>query len=192
MQNIVIINGHPDAQSLCTSLANKYAEGATSSGAACKVFHLHEMDFNPILNFGYRKRTDLEPCLQEAQQSILEAQHIVFVFPVWWGTFPALLKGFIDRVFLPGFMFQYRENSLLWDKHLQGKTARLITTMDAPMWYFRFIQGRPGHQAMKKSVLQFCGVKQVRITNFSPIKTSTAVQREKWLGQTYQLGINQK
>jgi NAD(P)H dehydrogenase (quinone) len=98
------------------------------------------------------------------------ADHLVFVYPTWWGTMPALLKGFIDKVFLPGFGFKYRKDSVWWDKLLTGKSARLIVTMDTPPWYFRWVYGRPSHNAMKKSTLEFCGVKPVKIISIGPVK----------------------
>ena len=79
----------------------------------------------------------------------------MFVYPTWWGTMPALLKGFIDKVFQPGFGFQYRNGSVWWDKLLKGRSARLIVTMDTPPLYFRWVYGRPGHNAMKKKILGF-------------------------------------
>lgn len=116
---------------------------------------------------------------------------MVFVYPIWWGTYPALLKGFFDRVFLPGSTFKYRDNSLFWDKLLTGKTARLITTMDTPLWYYRLAYGSPGHRSIKDSTLKFCGVNPVRITNFSPIKTSDSNKRETWKKKVYKLGLAQ-
>jgi NAD(P)H dehydrogenase (quinone) len=92
---------------------------------------------------------------------------------------PAILKDFINRIFLPGFSFKYRENSLLWDKLLKGKTARLIVTMDTPSWYYYLVYKNAGHNVMKKIVLEFCGVKPVRITNLGPIKTLTEEKRKK-------------
>lgn len=50
----------------------------------------------------------LEPCLQRCQESLLWAEHLIIVYPVWWGTMPALLKGWLDRVLLPGFAFADR------------------------------------------------------------------------------------
>jgi NAD(P)H dehydrogenase (quinone) len=79
---------------------------------------------------------------------------------------------FIDRVFLPGFGFQYRDDSVWWDKLLKGKSARLIVTMDTPLWYFRLINGQPGHKAMEKSTLDFCGIKPVKISSIGPVKHS--------------------
>ena len=102
------------------------------------------------------------------------------------------MKGFIDRVFLPKFAFKYRENSPFWDKLLTNKTARLIVTMDTPRWYFSLIYGKPGHNSMKKSVLNFCGINPVKITTFSPIKRSDNKMRQKWLLITEDLGKKMK
>ncbi len=188
MKKILIINGHPDRESFCTELANVYKKGTDLTGGECKLIHLVDLDFNPVLKYGYRQRTELEPDLLAVQQDILESDHLVFVYPTWWGTYPALLKGFIDRVFLPKFAFKYRENSLLWDKLLKGKSARLIVTMDTPRWYYTLVYHSPGHNSLKKGILQFCGVNPVRITVFGPVKSSTVEARNKWIKKTEELG----
>ena len=118
MKKILIINGHPDKESFCFSLAVSYKKGADLAGADCELVNLIDLNFNPILTYGYRKISELEPDLLEMQQEILAADHLVFVYPNWWSTFPALLKGFIDRVFLPNFAFKYREKGPLWNKLL--------------------------------------------------------------------------
>ncbi|MUG65670.1 MULTISPECIES: NAD(P)H-dependent oxidoreductase [Paenibacillus] len=192
-KNIVIINGHPDPESFCLALADAYSEGAAHiDGTEVRRIDLSQADFNPNLKYGYRKRTELEDELREAQALIRWADHLVFVYPTWWGAPPAILKGFIDRVFLPGFAFKYRDNSPLWDKLLTGKSARLIVTMDTPSWYNRLIYWRAGHLVMKRNVLKFCGIKPVRVTEVAPVKPSTAQQRAKWLEQVKQLGARRK
>ena len=192
MKRILIINGHPDKESFCFELAESYRRGAIATGADCELVNLVDLDFNPILGYGYRKRTELEPDLLKIQQDLLESDHLVFVYPTWWGTYPALLKGFIDRVFLPKFAFKYRENSLLWDKLLKGKSARLIVTMDTPKWYYYLIYKSPGHNSMKKGILKYCGVKPVKITSFAPIKSSDSNKRQRWIHKIEQLGRKQK
>ena len=191
MKNIVVINAHPDKESFCFALAESYKMGAYKSSANVKLIHLIDLKFNPILTFGYRKISELEPDLVQIQEDILWANHLVFVYPNWWSTFPALLKGFIDRVFVPGFAFKYRENSPFWDKLLKGKTARLIVTMDTPIWYYWIINRNAGHNAMKIGVLEFCGIKPVKIKVFSGIKTSDEAKRKKWLNEVEQLGYHQ-
>ncbi|WP_282036561.1 NAD(P)H-dependent oxidoreductase [Saccharicrinis aurantiacus] len=188
MKNILIINGHPDKESLCYQFAKSYKTGADHARANCELIHLVNLDFDPILRYGYRKRTELEPDLLAIQKKISAADHLVFVYPTWWGTQPALLKGFIDRVFLPKFAFAYRDNSVFWDKLLKGKTARLIVTMDTPKWYYKLIYRSPGHNAMKKGVLEFCGIKPVKITSFAPIKTSNPEKIKNYLLKVEKLG----
>jgi len=146
------------------------------------------LKFNPILQYGYRTRTELEPDLIQTQKDIKAADHLVFIFPVWWSTYPALLKGFIDRVFLPGFVFKYRDNSILWDKLLKGKSADIISTMDTPGWYYRLVYKSPAHNSLKKGILEFCGINPVHVTRISPVKTSDEVSRGKWLKKVEVLG----
>lgn len=187
MKKILIINGHPDPESLCTSFAKTYFEAATSFHYKTDLINLGEIVFNPNLQHGYRKRTNLEPDLLDAIEKLKSADHIVFTYPVWWGTFPAILKGFIDRVFLPGITYQPSQG-IKWEKLLKGKTARLIVTMDAPIWYNRFFYKQPAINAMKKATLKYCGVGKVKVTQFSPIKTSTEEQRNAWLKKVEKLG----
>lgn len=188
MKKVLLINGHPDKESFCHELALSYKKGADSAGLECKVINLIDLNFNPVLYYGYRKRTELEPDLLAIQKDILEADHLVFVYPNWWGTYPALLKGFFDRVFLPRYAFKYRENSLLWDKLLVGKTARLIVTMDTPKWYYFLVYKNAGHNSIKVGILEFCGIKPVKITSFGPIKSSDESKRLNWLQKVEKLG----
>lgn len=188
MKKILIINGHPDKNSLCNELAASYKRGCEANSAECTLVNLTDLEFDPILHYGYKQRTELEPDLVNLQKEILIADHLVFVYPNWWGTYPALLKGFIDRVFLPGFAFNYRQDSLLWDKLLKGKSARLIVTMDNPKWYYSLVYKSPGHNSLKKGILQFSGIKPVRIIAFGPVKTSDEKQRRKWIKQIEELG----
>ena len=188
MKRILIINGHPDKGSFCAELAKSYLKGAESSGVECKLVNLCELKFDPILHIGYKTQTELEPDLLQVQQDITATEHLVFVYPNWWGTYPALLKGFFDRVFIPGFAFKYHTNNPFWDKLLIGKSARLIVTMDTPTWYYNLGFGKPGHNSMKNCILGFCGIKPVKITAFSPIRSSTENMREKWLNEIKKLG----
>jgi NAD(P)H dehydrogenase (quinone) len=192
MRKVLVVNGHPDAESLCSELARSYKRGADLVGAECKVVNLHQLSFDPILHYGYRKRTELEPDLVQIQQDILDANHLVFVYPTWWGTYPALLKGFFDRVFLPKFAFKYRENSLLWDKLLKGKSARLIVTMDTPKWYYSLVYRSPGHNSLKKGILGFCGIKPVKVTALGPVKLADEDKRKKWIQKVENMGRQQK
>ncbi|HEY0848250.1 MAG TPA: NAD(P)H-dependent oxidoreductase [Noviherbaspirillum sp.] len=182
-KNITVILGHPDASSFCGRLADAYVRAATDAGHTIRFFRLEDIGFDPVLHHGYRKRQELEPALKEIQDAISWARHLVFVYPVWWGGMPAGLKGLIDRVFLPGYAFKYRQNSQLWDRLLSGRSAHVISTMDTPPWYFRFIYKMPAHHQMKKTILEFCGIKPVKVTSFGPVRFATDEKRTQWLQQ---------
>lgn len=187
-ERIAIINGHPDQESLCAALALAYKKGAIKNGAEVRSINIRELNFDLNLQYGYRQRSELEPDLVAAQETIRWADHLVFVYPIWWATVPALLKGFLDRILLPGFAYRSRPNSLLFDKLLTGKSARLIVTMDAPAWAHLLLYRRAGHRVMKMGTLQFCGVNPVSITEICKVKESTPQQRERWLAQVEKMG----
>ena len=123
-----------------------------------------------------------------ALEKIRWAEHIVWVHPVWWGGFPAIMKGFIDRLFVPTIAFKYRPNSIFWDKLFKGRTAHIITTLDQPSWYYRFVYGRPSVNQLRKSILEFCGISPVKVTYVGVIRNSTELQRDKWVQQIFDLG----
>jgi putative NADPH-quinone reductase len=186
MKKVLLIQGHPDVESFCFQLAHVYKKAA-SQRAEVKEIIITELDFNPNLQFGYRKRTELEPCLLEAQEKIRWADHIVIIHPVWWGSVPAIFKGFLDRVFLPGFFFKKRPDSIWWDKLLKGKSARIIYTLDTPtlLWW---LSGRPSYMALKYTTLWYCGVKPIRGTAIGIIRLSDENKRSAWLRKVERLG----
>ncbi len=189
MKKVLIINGHPDKESFCFALHNAYKEGALSKGDEVQEIILAEMDFNPILQHGYRKRTDQEPDLIDAWEKIQWAEHIVWIYPTWWAAPPALMKGFIERVFLPGFAFQYQDKSPFPIKLLKGKTSEIISTMDSPIWYYKWIVKDIGGHMIRHSIGAFCGIKNIRTTYLAIIKKSTPEQREKWIRKVKYLAM---
>lgn len=186
---ILVINGHPNKEAFNFAIMQSYLKGANDSGAEVKSIIIADLNFNPNLEFGYQKRSELEPDLLDSWEKIQWAHHIVWIHPVWWGGLPAITKGFIDRLFLPGMAFKYRDNSVWWDKLLKGKTAHILSTMDTPTWYYRFIYGNPSVNQLKKTVLNFCGIKPVRVSHFTMVKGSTTEKRKKWLQKVYSFGL---
>lgn len=190
-KKILILQGHPDKQSFNHALHAAYKKGALQAGAQVEEIFVGDLPFKLSLEHAYRQRTELEPCLIEAQNKIKWADHIVVIYPVWWGSVPAVLKGFFDRVLLPGFAWRKRENSVWWDKLLTGKTARIISTMDQPPWYYFLMYGAPSDRAVKKLTLEFCGIKPVKITSIGPIRLSKESFRKNWLKKIEALGVQQ-
>ncbi len=183
----LLILAHPRRDSLCAALLDAYAAGARQAGAECRELVLGEMRFDPDVHTLSPEQQVLEPDLVRAQRDIAWAEHLVLVYPTWWGTFPALLKGFLDRVLTPGFAFRHLTPDT-WDKRLAGRTADLITTMDTPPWVYRFIYRAPGRQALARATLGYCGVHTVRTQTFGPVVASDALERKRWLEQAQASG----
>ncbi len=188
MKKILIITGHPSKDSFNYALAASYKSGANSSNASISEINIGELDFNPNLQHGYTERTTLEPDLLEASEKIKEAEHIVWVYPMWWYGHPAIMKGFIDRVFLPDFAFRSSKKGKLPEKLLKGRSARIIVTSDTPRWYDYWFMKSPSINQLKKGTLEFCGIKPVKVTYISPIKHSTDEFRKQQLEKVTLLG----
>ncbi|QAY90010.1 NAD(P)H-dependent oxidoreductase [Pseudomonas sp. ACM7] len=182
-KRILVILGHPASNSFCGALAERYAQSAVRAGHEVRQLFLGAMDFDPVLREGYQQVQPLEADLRRAQADIVWAEHLTLVYPIWWGGIPALLKGFFDRVFLPGFAFKYREGKAFPEKLLHGRSAHLLVTMDTPPWYYRWIYRMPGLHQIRKTTLAFCGIEPQRTLTFGPILGSSADQRETWLLQ---------
>jgi putative NADPH-quinone reductase/1,4-dihydroxy-2-naphthoate octaprenyltransferase len=187
-QKVLVISGHPRSASLCSALAGAYAEGAREAGLQVRLLDLGALRFDPDVHTPSPLAQALEPDLVQAWESIAWADHLLIVFPAWWGVGPARLHGFLDRVLLPGRAF--REHDGRFEGLLQGKTAHLMTTMDMPPWVYRLVYRAPGHGAMKRSILGFCGIPVTRTLAFGPVKDSDPAQRAAWLATAKHTGLS--
>jgi NAD(P)H dehydrogenase (quinone) len=169
---IYVLLGHPDATSFNGKIAQTYVDAATQKGHEVRLQKLGEMKFDPILWEGYKSKQELEPDLKQAQENLLWCDHWVIVYPIWWGSFPALLKGYFDRVLLSGFAFKYKKDSPMWDKLLKGRSAQVITTCDAPTLWIWLMYRNSDLNTVRRAILEFCG--------FS-FKSSTRIGRLRYL-----------
>lgn len=175
---ILIVLGHPSATSFCAALAEAYAAAAAQAGAEVRWVRLGEMQFDPVLRHGFAKEQPLEPDLQEAKEAIAWCEHLVIVTPLWWGASPALLKGFIDRVFLPGWAFTYNKGMPV--KLLKGRSAQVIVSMDSPSLWYRLFHRSSLESILGRATLGFCGFK-TRFMRLYNVRSSNRARREAWL-----------
>lgn len=179
---VLVILGHPRGRSLCGALARAFADGARGAGADVRQIALGDLRFDPDVRAPSPRDQALEDDLARAQAAIAWADHLVFVFPTWWGAMPARLKGFLDRVLTPGFAFAEREGGG-YEALLRGKSAHLWTTMDTPPWVYRAVYRAPGVRALAAATLGFCGVWPVRVDLIGPVKGASAARRERWVAR---------
>jgi putative NADPH-quinone reductase len=193
MKKILVINGHPKAESYCDSLTEKYIEGVKKTGKEVKVSTIRNLNLEGYTKFAHNEKLKLSNDLVEVQKLITWANQLVFIYPTWWATPPALLKLFIEIVFHSGFAFQYTQPSKLgprWDKLLTGKSAKMISTMDSPPWYYKCWVGDPGFKMMK-DIMTFCGIKPVKRKYFGSVKVASEEKRKKWLNEVYIMGTKE-
>ena len=186
---VLILLAHPRGQStFCGGLAQAYAEGARAAGCTVKTLDLAAIKFNPDVMTPSPREQALEADLVAARGTIEWADHIVFVYPTWWGVFPARLKGFLDRLLTPGWAFEEISGGTGYAGLLGGRTAELITTMDTPGLVYDWLYGAPGRKAMARATLGFCGIDVVSHKRFGPVKSSTPTTRATWLDEARRRG----
>ncbi len=186
--NVLVVLGHPRTDSFGAALAKAYCEGAREAGAEVQELAVADLEFDPDVHADSPENQEMESDLIDAQRRLRWADHLAFVYPNWWGTMPAQLKGFLDRVLTPGFAFSFEGEGPGHDSLLSGRTAELISTMDMPPWVYRFIYRQPGNDAMKRATLGFVGVRTTRVTNLGPVRESDPSDRTEWLAEATRLG----
>lgn len=177
-RTILVIDGHPSEHSFGHALADAYARGA-SQHATVERLALRDLSFDLNLRSGHSREQPLEPSLVSARAMIERASHVAWLFPYWWGGPPALVKGFVDRVFLPGWAFKYRADHGLPDRLLTGRSARLLVTMDSPWWWYALAYKRSIHGSFANATLAFVGFSPVKTRVIYKVRELTEAQRTK-------------
>ena len=185
---ILVVIGHPLADSLVHALASEYvAEASRTAEVHVVDLAVDPVPAHPVSRAELRVGPDgdtshLDPVVDGYVADLLWADHVVMLHPQWWGTYPAVLKAWIDRVFLSGVAFRYR-GKRGWDKLLTGRTARLVMTMDSPGWWNRLVYRDAAGVSLRRSVLAYVGIKTVGTTRFAAVRHVDARTREAWLGR---------
>lgn len=186
---IAIIVGHPDPspQRFNRALAERYAKGAVAAGCEVRTIDVAMLDF-PLLQNGdaFVSGTVPEP-IERAQQHILWADRLVFIFPLWIGDMPAKLKGFLEQTFRPGFALRYDRRRRLPVGMLRGKSARIVVTMGMPALLYRAYFGAHALRAVARN-LAFCGVAPVSETLVGRVGDLSPGACNRWLARIERLG----
>ena len=182
---IFILLGHTDPATLSGALADCYETNARAAGHEVRRQNIGEMHFDPILHEGYKTIQPLEPDLTDFQENVRWADHIVIVYPTWWSTMPAMLKGLFDRAWLPHYAFNFADHGLTWKKLLKGRTARIITSANSAPWMLRLMYGSPT-AILELCLLRFAGVR-ARSTVFGPSERVSDRTKAKWFRKVERL-----
>ncbi len=183
MPRTLVLDGHPDPHSLTAALTKAYVAGA---GDHTVLLSLRDLAIDPSLHRGYQPGQTVEPDLVRARELIEWSEHITVLTPVWWGSVPAVLKGFFDRTLVIGWAFRYRDNGHP-EGLLLGRTGRVIVTSDSPRWYLPLV-GDTTVKQVRGRTLEFCGISPVRVTRYGGVRDADDERRAGWLEDARRLG----
>lgn len=127
---VLVVYAHPNPESFNSAIRKTVEEYLKERGLAFEVRDLYTMGFNPILStqdFLAFERGEVPEDIKREQELIREAKTLVFIFPMWWYSFPAILKGYIDRVFSHGFAYKEENGDVVG--LLKGKRALILCTL---------------------------------------------------------------
>jgi NAD(P)H dehydrogenase (quinone) len=178
-KKILVFLGQEDKETFCGDLADHYEKGAREAGAEVKRINIGDLKFDPLLHKGYKEIQALEPDLAMVQEAIKWCDHFVLIYPMWWSAMPAILKGMIDRMFLPGFAYHFFHNGMGWTKLLKGRSADVFITMDSWPMVQRFLFGDSTNE-ISRAILGFAGIHPVKVKKIGPVKTMSDAKKESW------------
>ena len=183
VKKIFVFLGNPNNDSLGNLLFEAYIRGAQAAGHEVRSMRVADMRFDPVLHKGYREIQALEPDLRAFQEQVKWCQHFVVFYPIWWSDMPALMKGLIDRVWLPGFAFNFRKGLIPgWYRKLKGKSARVIVTSDQHPFFLWLLFGGNINN-FTRGVLRFSGFAPLRrnwISGMQKISPERIERLKKW------------
>jgi putative NADPH-quinone reductase len=188
-KRIAIIQGHPDPAGghLGHALADAYARGAEAAGHAVRRIDVAALDFPLLRTQAAFDREPAPAAIDEAQEILAWADHWVLFFPLWLGTLPAVLKGFLEQTLRPGFAFAAADQGM-GGALLKGKSARIVVTMGMPALLYRLYFRAHGIRVLERNILRFSGIRPVRSTLFGLVEARSDQARQRWLDRMARLG----
>lgn len=175
----LIITAHPSSLGFTHRIASAYKAGVESVGGEVEILDLYKESCNQeYLSFENIKDSSIDTLRDLYQKKITEANNIVFIHPLWWGSMPAIMKNFIDCNFTPGFAYRYVNGMPVG--LLKGRTASVYITCDGSVWLYRFM-GNPFKIIWRFIILYVCGLKVKKISVLGKKFKKTEVQLDSFL-----------
>jgi putative NADPH-quinone reductase len=188
-KRILLIQGHPDPdrRHFGYALSAAYADGGRHSGHEVTEIDVASIDFPLVRTAADFFDGEPPPSIAACQQSISEAQHVVFFYPLWLGDMPALLKAFLEQVFRPHFCGE-KVKLGLFTRVLRGKSARVVVTMGMPALVYRLFYRSHSLRSFEHNILGFVGFAPVRHTIIGTVEQGGARRQARRLRKMELLG----
>ncbi|MDR3272146.1 MAG: NAD(P)H-dependent oxidoreductase [Flavobacteriaceae bacterium] len=184
----VIVFNHPYEGSFCNAILKAVMNGLQKAQYETDLIYLDKENFNPIMTSADLKAfvqgKPIDPKVIEYKQRLDDADHLIFIFPIWWELMPALTKGFIDKVIFPGVAYEYDRESKRPKLNLllkKLKSITIITTMNTPSLVYRLLFGNAVKKAILRGTFWKIGYKNRKWISFNMVKMVSDKKRKKWL-----------
>lgn len=182
---VLVIVAHPNIKSFNRAIAETAARKLRRNGHEVIFHDLYEERFDPVLpEEEIPQGVLLTPTVETHCEEAASAEGFVIVHPNWWGQPPAIMKGWIDRVFRPGVAYEFQEGDAgegIPNGLLKASVAIVFNTSNTPWEREKDIFGDPLETLWKNCVFSLCGVKNFHRRMFGVVVTSTRKQRTTWL-----------
>lgn len=185
MRTTIVVN-HPYEGSFCHALAHAAERGARRAGHETEILDLDALGFDPVMRradlAAWREHRTLDPQVRDLQGRIDATDHLVLVHPVWWETAPAVMKGFYDKVLVPGWAYDDGLLGLPRGRFARLRRVTVATTMATPGPAYRWVFGNTAHKASVRGVWQKMGV-PARWLSHPRVAEVSPARRDGWLAR---------
>lgn len=181
--NFHIIIDHPWKGSFNYAILTSFIQGLQSKQHNYDLLDLNQEEFNPVMSelelANYYEGISFDPKISEYQRRLSAADHLAIIFPIWWNVMPSRLKGWMDKVLLPGFAFSLGQFPSPLLGHIKGAT--ILTTTAIPDVYHRKESNNAIDYVLSKGTLEFCGITPVSWLNFGETGFVSREKHSLWL-----------
>lgn len=182
---VVIVFNHPYEGSFCNAILNAIISGLHKANHEVDLIHLDKENFNPVMTAADLKAfvngKPVDPKVIEYKERLKKADHLVFIFPIWWELMPAMTKGFIDKVIFPGVAYDYKPNGFMTKRFMNLKGITLITTMNMHWIAYRLVFANAIKRAFFTGTFWKMGYENRKWICLSLVKSVSDKRRKKWL-----------
>lgn len=184
---VAIVFNHPYEGSYCNAILDSVTRGLKQANQEVDIINLDKDGFNPVMTSqdlkAFRDKQPVDTQVIEYKNRLEKAEHLIFIFPIWWELMPALMKGFVDKVIFPGVFYDYVNGSTTKMIPLMTniKGVTVITTMNTPHILYRLVFGNAIQKAFMRGTFWKLGYKNRKWISFNMVKQVSVEKRKMWL-----------
>ncbi|MGD9125917.1 MAG: NAD(P)H-dependent oxidoreductase [Planctomycetia bacterium] len=183
---VLVVIGHQNQGSFCHAITQTVVDQLEADGHEVIYHDLYAEGFDPILTQEELKAEEPAcPVVRQHISELLSVDGIVIVHPNWWGGPPAMLRGWVDRVFRQGMVYRFTADGPVGE--LAGKKALVITTSNTPREVELELYGDPLENLWKTVIFGLVGLTDFLRRNFESVVMSSPEQRADWLAEAKRL-----